>query len=65
MFWKQKLKAFLEGLEIENINGLMKDADVTAYKALGQICAKHIKVLKDANELYRHKNDPHTTSPSN
>lgn len=41
--WKEKLVAFLEGLEVENIPMLLNRGSVGDYRFLGQVMAQRTK----------------------
>jgi len=41
--WNQKLKAFLNGLEVENVDKLMKEGSVADYTHLGMQMASIVK----------------------
>ena len=42
-----KLKALLEGLEIEHIEHLLANGDVNTYRLLGKMIALKVKELKN------------------
>ena len=41
-----KLKALLEGLEIEKIDNLLANGDVDTYRIIGEMIAKQCKFVK-------------------
>lgn len=44
--WKAKLKALLEGLEIQNVNKFLQESDVEDYKELGEALTKRVKEFR-------------------
>ena len=46
-----KLKALLEGLEIEKIDGLLANGDVDTYRIIGEMIARQCKFVKKNLEL--------------
>ena len=51
MNWKDKLRAFLYGLEVQNVEVFLKHAKVSDYEALGKKMAERIKLLKKQGEI--------------
>lgn len=41
-----KLKALLEGLEIEKIDGLLANGDADTYRLIGEMIARQCKIVK-------------------
>jgi len=44
--WKEKLKALIDGLEIENKEKLLNNGDVENHITLGEVMASRVKQLK-------------------
>lgn len=49
--WKKKLRAFCEGLEVENIDILLERGDVGDYRLLGQVMAMRTKDVASRRPL--------------
>ena len=45
--WYEKLKAFMEGLEINKIDEFMINAKIGDYRKLGEVMSKRIKEIKE------------------
>ncbi|HMA78919.1 MAG TPA: hypothetical protein VKP88_07385 [Candidatus Paceibacterota bacterium] len=49
--WKEKLRAFCEGLEVENVDILLERGEVVDFRVLGQVMAQRIKDVASRSPL--------------
>jgi hypothetical protein len=49
--WKEKLRAFCEGLEVENVDMLLERGEVGDFRFLGQVMAQRIKDVASRSPL--------------
>jgi len=49
--WKEKLRAFCEGLEVENVDMLLERGEVVDFRVLGQVMAQRIKDVASRSPL--------------
>ncbi|HKK62553.1 MAG TPA: hypothetical protein VJ951_08330 [Bacteroidales bacterium] len=49
--WKEKLRAFCEGLEVENVDMLLERGEVVDFRVLGQVMVQRIKDVASRSPL--------------